>query len=196
MHSGALTSRRLIVAAASLLTVLSVVSLDIAAGTGPTHTTGLAALAVVVSAARIALAGRHRGLFGTVSAALVAQPAVHTLEEGLDPTAAHAAAPNLGLGPAADVVTTATHLVLAGLVVVGIGTAEWLLELVALSVGRVLRILLLVLRGIPRRFVAGLTVRATHRPGPTGGIWIDFPARRGPPHRMLFMPVSPSLRHL
>lgn len=186
MHPAALTGRRVIVAAASVLTVLSVLSLDVAAGTGPTHTAGLAALAVVVSAARIALVGRHRGLFATLSAALVAQPAVHALGEGFDPAAAHAHSATSGLGHAvADTVSTATHLLLAGLVIAGVGTAEWLLELVAFTVDRALTFLLLALRSASQRFVAGPAIPATRRPVPSGGVWIDYPARRGPPRRSL-----------
>lgn len=186
MHPPALIGRRVIVAAASVLTVVSVLSLDIAAGTGPTHTAGLAALAVLVSTARVALAGRHRGLFATLSAALVAQPAVHALGEGFDPASAHAHAATPDLAhPVAGFVTTATHLLLAGLVIVGVGTAEWIGELVASTVGRALTFLLLVLRGTSRRFIAGPAIPAAHGPVRIGGVWIDYTALRGPPRRTL-----------
>lgn len=186
MHPPAVTGCRMIVAAASVLTVLSVLSLDIAAGTGPTHTAGLAALAVLVSAVRIALVGRHRGLFATLSAALVAQPAVHALGEGLHPAAAHAhsATPDLDHAVAGSA-TTAMHLLLAGLVIVGVGTAEWMLELVALTVGRALTFLLLLLRGASRLHIAGPAFPAVPRPVPIGRVWIDYAARRGPPRRTL-----------
>lgn len=187
MHAAALTGRRVIVAAASVLTVLSVLSLDIVAGTGPTHTTGLGVLAVVVGGARIALVGRHRGLFATLSAALMAQPAVHALGEGFDPALAHAhaATPSFGHAWVTDVVAAAIHLVLAGLVIVGVGTIEWLLELVALTLARALTFLLLAARSTSRRFIAGPAIPVTRRPVPSSGVWIDYPTRRGPPRRSL-----------
>lgn len=190
MHLAALIGRRAIVASASVVTVLTVLSLDIAAGTGPTHTVGLVALAVIVSATRITLAGRHRGLFATLSAALVAQPAVHALGEGLDPAAAHSHTATTGLEHTVTAsVATATHLLLAGLVILGVGTAEWILELVTLTVGRALTLLMLVLRGASRRHIAGPTIPAAPRPMRVGGIWIDYAARRGPPRRTLSVPA-------
>lgn len=182
MHPPILSGRRAIVAVASILTVGSALSLDVAAGTGPTHTAGLAVLAAVVGAFRIALVGRHQGLFATLSAALVAQPAVHALGEGFDPAHAHAT-PTAGHA-VTDSVTTAIHLALAALVIVAVGAAEWMLELVALTVGRVLTFLLLVLRGTSRRFVARPATPPARR-ARIGGVWIDYAARRGPPRRSL-----------
>lgn len=185
MPSSALTGRRGVVAAASTLTVLSVVWLDVAAGEGPTHTAGLAVLAVLVSAARIALVGRHKGLFATLSAALAAQPALHAVGEGFDSALAHAPAATSDVEHAylASSVTTAMHLVLAGLVVAVIGTAEWLLELVTLAVGRALALLGLVLRDVSPPDVAGPTIPVSAEPPRTSGVWIEYPARRGPPAR-------------
>ncbi|MFC5136747.1 hypothetical protein ACFPK1_00755 [Actinomycetospora rhizophila] len=174
-------------AIASALTVGSALSLDVAAGTGPVHITGLAVLAVGVGALRIALVGRHQGLFATLSAALVAQPAVHALGEGFDPAHAHAPTPTAGHA-VADSVTTAIHLALAGLMIVAVGAAEWMLELAALTVGRILTFLLLVLRGSSRRFVAR-PATPTARRAHVGGVWIDYAARRGPPRRALTAPV-------
>lgn len=186
MHPPILSGRRAIVAVASILTFGAALSLDVVAGTGPIHTAGLAVLAVVVGAFRIAMVGRHQGLFATLSAALVAQPAVHALGEGFDPAHAHAT-PATGHAMA-DSATTAIHLALAGLMIVAVGAAEWMLELVALTVGRILTFLLLVLCGTSRRFVAR-PATPTARRARIGGVWIDYAARRGPPRRTLIAPA-------
>lgn len=191
MPWSALTGRRAIVMTASMVTVLTVVWLDVVAGTGPTHTAGLAVLALLTSAARVALVGRYRGLFATLSAALVVQPAVHAVGEGFDSALAHAPAATSDLGQSyvAGSPTTATHLMLAGLIVAGVGAAEWLLELVTLAVGRGLAILRLILRDVPPPDPAGPAFPISVEAPRGNGVWIDYPARRGPPVRASVAPT-------
>lgn len=66
------------VLAAGLAAVVAVGS-DIVAGGQPLHTMSLGLVGAVVALLRIRLAGRHRGLFATMTASFVAQPVLHAV---------------------------------------------------------------------------------------------------------------------
>lgn len=167
--------------AAAVLTVVVAVFSDLAAGEAPLHVATLGVVTALVAALRLRLAGRHRGLLQFVSGTIVAQPAVHTaaklvphgpMEHGLGHQLIHA-----------DVLATATQMVVALLIVAAVSFAEQIVTAVA-GVVRVVRIRIWI--HVPktrartsrvRRAPARERLTSRYRPGAI--------PRRGPPHRLL-----------
>lgn len=129
MAPGATLSRRVATALAASTTVAVAIGADFAAGEHPLHTATLGVVALVVAALRLRFAGHHGGLFAAVSAALIAQPALHAAMALLP---AGAERPSTGAAhTAAEASVTVLHVLVAALVVSAVAGAEKLFLLVA-----------------------------------------------------------------
>lgn len=106
--------------AAALAAVVAVGS-DVVAGGTPLHTMSLGMVGVVTALLRVRLAGRHRGLFATMTASFVAQPVLHAVTKIL-----HSADP---VGSAGHAVQETSFSVLPVVVAVAIVTAVACAEL-------------------------------------------------------------------
>lgn len=135
--------------AAAATSVLVTVGLDLAGGAGPTHVAVLGTLATLLAAVRLRRPGRHRALFGVLSAALVLPAALHLFGE-----AAHSSGPHLdaGHGLATTSITAAASTALAAAIAAAVGAAEWLFD----QLGRATARMVLLVAGLltlpaPRR---------------------------------------------
>lgn len=115
-----------VTASAGGLAATVAVGSDAVAGGRPLHTLSLGLVGVVVAVLRIRLAGRHRGLFATLTASFVAQPVLHAATKLLgSPIPAGAAGHS-----AQHTSSTALPVLVAAAIVVAVACAERLLELV------------------------------------------------------------------
>lgn len=160
--------------AAGLATAVAVGS-DVVAGGQPLHTTSLGLVGVVVALLRIRLAGRHRGLFATVTASFVAQPILHAATKLLgSPTPAGSSGHTIH-----ETSVSVFPVVVAAAIVMAVACAELLLHtaFVRQVVHRWLRLLDL---DIGHRIVRAPIGAARATPGrrwtPVGHL-----QRRGPP---------------
>jgi hypothetical protein len=167
----------LLVAAAA--TVAGSVAFDVLAGEHPTHTLGLALVASAVAALRVRLAGRHEGLASVVSAAVVAQPALHAASKLLPPTplVAHDGVLHV---VTADGPTTLVQTALPVAVVLAVAVTGRLAQLLLSALRRPVRMLV---AGPPTSPLRCPTAASTQRHGSMlrwcG--WSIRAARRGPP---------------
>lgn len=159
--------------AAALAAVVAVGS-DVVAGGQPLHTMSLGLVGVVVALLRIRLAGRHRGLFATMTASFVAQPVLHAATKILG---------TLGpVGSAGHAVQETSFSVLpvvvAAAIVVAVACAELLLDMVDVrrAVGLWLRMSGFV---IGRRTAGALVDAVRSTPGRRRAL--AHVHRRGPP---------------
>jgi hypothetical protein len=164
----------------AMVTFVAAVAFDVLAGEHPTHTLGLAMVALIVAALRLRLGGRRDGLLSVVSGAVVAQPALHASAK-LDGHVGVSAPDGLLHVVAADGPGTAMQVLVSAAVVVAVATS-----------GRLAQLLLTALRCPVQLLVSGLSpaapVRATIRPRARrqGSMrrwcgWSIEAARRGPP---------------
>ena len=175
-------SRRCVVAGAALMTVAVAVGADVAAEGTRLHTLALGLVAAVVAVMRVGLAGRHSGVFATVSGAVVAQPALHAAAKLLHPATdddspAHAAQ--------TDALITVIHVLVAAAVIAVIIGCERILLLVASTVRQVWRWLRLLLTATPPAYPTAPVCTVEMRPLPPTRAWVDYLARRGPPRAPL-----------
>lgn len=113
---------------AASATVVVAVGADIVAGGHPWHTATLGAVASVIAVLRLRLAGRHNGMFAAISAALLAQPALHAAMKMLPAAAGYPVEPG---HTATEASVTALHVLVAALIVTAVAGAEQLFMLVA-----------------------------------------------------------------
>lgn len=112
-------------------TALVAVGADVLGGGRPEHTVTLAVVAAAVMVVRLGMVGRNGGLFRAVSAALVAQPALHAATKLLPAATEPASA---GVHTAADASATVLHVLVAFFIVTSVAAAEHVfLLLVALG---------------------------------------------------------------
>jgi hypothetical protein len=163
-----LRARSSAVAFAAALTGAVAVGADVLAGERPAHVAALGLVALVVGIARLRSGGGRSALFAALSAALVAQPAVHAATALLPPAA-------LGPGGPARI----APLVPAAAVVLAVAAAERL-YLLAAGAGAFGRRLVALLRApavahpAPRPRPASTAARTRLRP-------TSVALRRGPP---------------
>lgn len=164
---------------AAVATVIAAVAIDVGTGEHPSHTAGLALVAVVVATLWVKLAGRRDGVFSAVSAALVAQPALHTLSKLADPVELHERGDVVHM-LAEDGPRTLMQVLAPALIVIAVALSDRVLELFIGSLRAPLRLLTSPPPDAPRRIVA--PVGSISRAWLLRGCgWVIRAARRGPP---------------
>jgi hypothetical protein len=171
----------LVVGAAA--TFIGAVSLDVLADEHPTHTVGLALVAIIASILRFRLAGRHDDIFSVVSGALVAQPALHATAK-LGDFGHHEAQSDLLHVVGSDGPVTAMQIAVSSLIVIAVTVSA-----------RFVRLLLTALCRPVRLLTTSPPVALTQAPASAHTIrqgsmlhwcgWIIRTARRGPPASLL-----------
>lgn len=118
---------RLPLVVGAVVTFVAAVAFDVLAGEHPTHTLGLAIVALAVAGLRLRLAGRRDGVLAVVSGAVVIQPVLHATAKlgGPAPTADGGVLHVV----AADGPTTAMHIAVSAAIVVGVATSGQLAQL-------------------------------------------------------------------
>jgi hypothetical protein len=160
--------------AATLATVVAVGS-DVVAGGQPLHTTSVGLVGVVVALLRIRLAGRHRGLFATVTASFLAQPVLHAATKLLDsPMPAGSAGHTIH-----ETSVSVLPVVIAAAIVVAVACAEHLMH--TAFVRRVVHRWLRLLDVSFRRRIAGAPIVAARATPARRWTPVGHFQRRGPP---------------
>lgn len=161
-------------------TVTAAVAFDLLAGEHPTHTLGLVLVALAVAGMSRRLTGRHEGLLSAVSAAVVAQPALHAASKLLPPSPFVAEDGVLHV-LTADGPTTIVQLAVSVAVVFAVAVGGQLARLLLSALHRPVQLLMAGPQPPPLR--ASLCV-STKRHGSMlrwcG--WSIRAARRGPPY--------------
>jgi hypothetical protein len=155
------------------------------AGEHPTHTVGLALVALAVAGLRLRLAGRREGLMSVVSGAVVAQPVLHATAK-LDTSATHHTSGGLLHVLLTDGPGTVMQLVVSAAIVVAVATSGRIARLLLTALRRPVRLLLISEPSPPARLhaPARLCVRC-HGSMLRWCGWSIQAARRGPPHLSL-----------
>lgn len=158
---------------AAVFTVVVAVGMDVGASEHWLHTATIGLFAVALAVLRVRLAGRHEGTFSTLSGAIVAQPALHTMTKLMagvaDAPAGHVAETSVSMLP-----VLLTSLVVA--VVIG---AQRLLTLLAQRrLTAVLYLLFRVPLPVGTRSPRIVATCSSAVPKPHPGTVV---ARRGPP---------------
>jgi hypothetical protein len=164
----------------AMVTVVAAVAFDVLAGEHPTHTLGLALVALIVAALRLRSGGRRDGLLSAVSGAVVAQPALHAAAK-LDGDVAVSAPDGLLHVVASDGPGTAMQILVSAVVVVAVATSGQLAQLLLTALRRPVQ--LLVSGPAPTAPVRA-TIRLRARRQGSMLRWCGWSieaARRGPP---------------
>jgi hypothetical protein len=173
------TTGRLPLVVGAVVTFVSAVAFDVFAGEHPTHTLGLAIVALTVAGLRLRLAGRRDGVLAVVSGAVVTQPVLHATSKVGGPVALTADGGLLHV-VAADGPATAMQIAVSAVIVVAVATSGQLAQLLLSALRRPVQLLL---AGSPPALPRVPTHVCTHRLGSMlrwcG--WSIEAARRGPP---------------
>ena len=169
----------------AIVTFVAAITFDVLAGEHPTHTVGLALVALAVAGLRLRLGGRREGLVSVVSGAVVAQPVLHATAK-LDRGVTHHASGGLLHMLLTDGPGAAIQLAVSAAIVIAVATSGRITQLLLTALRRPVRLLL----------VSGPSAPAPVRPparrsGRRHGSmlrwcgWSIQAARRGPPHLAL-----------
>lgn len=131
---------RLPLVVGAMVTFVAAVAFDVLAGEHPTHTLGLAIVALIVAALRLRLGGRRDGLLSVVSGAVVAQPALHATAK-LNGHVAVSAPDGLLHVVAADGPGTAMQILVSAAAVVAVATSGRLTQLLLTALRRPVQLL-------------------------------------------------------
>lgn len=169
----------------ALVTLVAAVAFDVLAGEHPTHTLGLALVAVVVAVVRLRLGRRREGVLSVVSGAVVAQPALHAIAKidiaKIDASAA-VTAPE---GPLhvifADGPAAAMQIVVSVAVVIAVATSGRFAQLLLTALNKPVQLLV---SGPPPAPPMSTSIRPRARRTGSRQLWWGWSsqaARRGPP---------------
>jgi hypothetical protein len=183
MHAGAARTRPPAsppaLVGAAVVTVVAAIGLDIAAGRGLRHVVLLGLVALVVAVVRVRLMGRHRGLVGVLSGAIVLQPAFAVVAQ-----LSRASARDEAVGPVpgldrmeAGLLTLAVHLVLTVLIAWAVGNSDRLFGLL----GRWIRRLVRAVSPVGEAGACAISRRPRPVVVHAVGCWAGGVAERGPP---------------
>lgn len=161
---------------AAALTVLVAVGADLLARAHSAHVALIGVVALALGVVRTRSVGRHRRVFGVLSALVVAQPALHAAWTLSAPGAAGSGLHDLG----PDSLATMGNMVIAVGVAGGVGATE----MVLLAFDAALRscwsaVLALLAPTAPATAPLPLAPSEPVRPRPR--VWTRHRARRGPP---------------
>lgn len=173
---------RLPLVVGAVVTLIAAIAFDVLAGEHPTHTLGLALVALAVAALRLRLADRREGLFSVVSGAVVVQPVLHAVTK-LDAPPGHHGSHGLLHVVAADGPATAMQIAVSVAIVVVVATSGQLAQLLLTALDRPVQI---VICGPPPATRIQVSVRLCARRHGSMLRWCGWSlqaARRGPPGR-------------
>lgn len=164
----------------AVVTVVAAVAFDALAGEHPTHTLGLALVALAVAGLRLRLAGRREGVFSVVSGAVVAQPVLHATTKLGSPATHHTSGELLHV-VVADGPATAMQIAVSVAVVIAVATSGQLARLLLTALSRPVQLLV---SGPPPGALAPSSIRLCVRRHGSMLRWCGWSlqaARRGPP---------------
>jgi hypothetical protein len=170
---------RLPLVVGAVVTFVSAVAFDVLAGERPTHTFGLAIVALAVAGLRLRLAGRRDGVLTVVSGAVVTQPVLHATAKLGGPAALTADGGLLHV-VAADGPTTAMQIAVSAVIVVAVATSGQLAQLLLSALRRPVQLLLAGPPPAPPRVPIHVCTQRLGSMLRWCG-WSILAARRGPP---------------